>query len=103
MKCLPNAIRQFILLLNSTNMNEDDREIFLNLFRYRNSDGVLGFCVLGGIFSEGVDLKHEGLIGSIIIGVGLPMICFERDIIRDYFNEKKPLWVRVFLFVSRNE
>lgn len=80
-----NAIKQ------STDMNEEDREIFLNLFRPKptnTKDGILGFCVLGGIFSEGVDLKHEGLIGSIIVGVGLPQICFERNIIRDYFNEK---------------
>ncbi|AFA48291.1 ATP-dependent DNA helicase [Acetobacterium woodii] len=73
----------------STEMNEDDREIFLNAFRLIPSDkpkAILGFCVLGGIFSEGVDLKHEALIGAIIIGVGLPQICFERNIIRDYFN-----------------
>ncbi len=73
----------------STEMSEDDREIFLNAFRPIPPDkpkAILGFCVLGGIFSEGVDLKHEALIGAIIIGVGLPQICFERNIIRDYFN-----------------
>ncbi|MGV8906095.1 MAG: ATP-dependent DNA helicase [Acetobacterium sp.] len=72
----------------SSNMTEEDREIFLNSFRSDSQDGVLGFCVLGGIFSEGVDLKQDGLIGSIIVGVGLPQICFERNIIRDYFNKK---------------
>ena len=72
----------------SADMNEEDRETFLNLFRADTKDGVLGFCVLGGIFSEGVDLKQDGLIGSIIVGVGLPQICFERNIIRDYFNKK---------------
>ncbi|MBI4856276.1 MAG: ATP-dependent DNA helicase [Acetobacterium woodii] len=80
-----------ITIKQSAVMNEEDRELFLNLFRpdpTAVSSEILGFCVLGGIFSEGVDLKHEGLIGSIIVGVGLPQICFERDIIRDYFNEK---------------
>jgi len=72
----------------STEMNEEDREKFLNLFRTDTCIGVLGFCVLGGIFSEGVDLKADGLIGSIIVGVGLPQICFERNVIRDYYNEK---------------
>jgi DNA excision repair protein ERCC-2 len=72
----------------SNNMTEEDREKFLGVFRSDTQDGILGFCVLGGIFSEGVDLKHDGLIGSIIVGVGLPQICFERNIIKDYFNKK---------------
>ncbi|MBC3797471.1 ATP-dependent DNA helicase [Acetobacterium tundrae] len=71
-----------------TEMNEKEREHFLSLFKSDARDGVLGFCVLGGIFSEGVDLKHEELVGAMIVGVGLPQICFERNIIRDYFNEK---------------
>ena len=48
---------------------------------------LLGFCVLGGIFSEGIDLKEDALIGSIIIGVGFPQICNEREIIKEYFEE----------------
>ena len=77
-----------IAVRQSPEMSEEDREDFLNLFRPDSNDGILGFCVLGGIFSEGVDLKHDELIGAIIIGVGLPQICFERNIIRDYFNQK---------------
>lgn len=69
-------------------MSEDERETFLDHFKSDHTGSLLGFCVLGGIFSEGVDLKHEGLIGSIIIGVGLPQICFERDIIKNYFQLK---------------
>ena len=82
---------EIITIRQSPEMNEADRELFLNQFRPKPGTaqvGMLGFGVLGGIFSEGVDLKHEGLIGAIIVGVGLPQICFERDIIRDYFNEK---------------
>ena len=47
-------------------------------------------CVTGGIFSEGIDLKNDSLIGAVIVGTGLPMICRERNILRDYFdaNEK---------------
>jgi len=51
----------------------------------------LGFCVLGGIFSEGIDLRDDRLIGAIIVGVGLPQICIERDIIRDYYQNKNRL------------
>ncbi|MBU4540070.1 MAG: ATP-dependent DNA helicase [Firmicutes bacterium] len=82
---------EIITIRQTPEMNEDDRELFLGQFRPEPGTtpaGMLGFGVLGGIFSEGVDLKHEGLIGAIIVGVGLPQICFERNIIRDYFNEK---------------
>ena len=47
---------------------------------------LLGFCVLGGIFSEGIDLKGESLIGAIIVGTGLSQVCFERELLKDYFN-----------------
>lgn len=75
-------------IVQSSNMNEEERENFLGEFRSESSDAILGFCVLGGIFSEGVDLKNDCLIGSVIVGVGLPQICFERNIIKDYFNKK---------------
>lgn len=69
-------------------MTEEAREAFLKDFNSSNKDNILGFGVLGGIFSEGIDLKGEALIGVIIIGVGHPMICFEREIIKEYFNNK---------------
>ncbi|HEY5575490.1 MAG TPA: helicase C-terminal domain-containing protein, partial [Clostridiaceae bacterium] len=75
-------------IIQSNNMSEEARDIFLGEFRDDAKGGILGFCVLGGIFSEGVDLKHDQLIGSIIVGVGLPQICFERNIIKDYYNKK---------------
>jgi len=49
---------------------------------------LLGFCVLGGIFAEGIDLKEDALIGVIVIGTGLPQIGGERDLLKDYFDEK---------------
>ena len=72
-------------------MNEEDREQFLKLFEEEKFDGsLIGMCVTGGIFSEGIDLKNDSLIGAVIVGTGLPMICRERNILRDYFdaNEK---------------
>lgn len=72
-------------------MTEEEREEFLGLFEPNSDRSILGFCVLGGIFSEGIDLKHDRLIGAIIVGVGLPQICLERDIIRDYFQNKNNL------------
>ena len=69
-------------------MTEDAREAFLKNFTSSDNGNILGFGVLGGIFSEGIDLKGDALIGVIIVGVGHPMICFEREIIKEYFNEK---------------
>lgn len=47
---------------------------------------MIGFCVLGGIFSEGIDLKGEALISAIIIGTGIPQVCEERELLRRYFD-----------------
>lgn len=47
---------------------------------------LIGFCVLGGIFSEGIDLKKDDLIGAVIVGTGIPQVCFEREILKDFFN-----------------
>ena len=47
---------------------------------------LIGFCVLGGIFSEGIDLKNDSLIGAIIVGTGLPQVCSEREILKGYFD-----------------
>ena len=47
-----------------------------------NRNTLIGFCVLGGIFSEGIDLKNDALIGAIIIGTGLPMVCAERELLK---------------------
>jgi DNA excision repair protein ERCC-2 len=69
-------------------MTEDDRETFLQNFNSTTGENILGFGVLGGIFSEGIDLKGDRLIGAVIIGVGLPMICFEKEILREYYDNK---------------
>lgn len=47
---------------------------------------LIGFCVMGGIFSEGIDLKRDSLIGAIIVGTGIPQVCCERELLRHYFD-----------------
>ncbi|MDK2935074.1 MAG: ATP-dependent DNA helicase [Eubacteriaceae bacterium] len=69
-------------------MSEDDRENFLARFKQNPATELIGFCVMGGVFSEGIDLCGDALIGAVIVGVGLPQICGERDLIKDYFNQK---------------
>ena len=48
---------------------------------------MIGFCVMGGIFSEGIDLTAERLIGAAIVGTGLPQVCNEREILKRWFDE----------------
>lgn len=83
-------------------MNEQAREDFLNRFtgneecdlnalihmdiEIEEEKSLAGFCVLGGIFSEGIDLKNDSLIGAVIIGTGLPQVCNEREILKQYFD-----------------
>ena len=83
-------------------MSEEEREEFLGRFAPANdidfsgiinmeievepSKSVLGFCMMGGIFGEGIDLKDDSLIGVIIVGTGIPMVCNEREIIKEFFE-----------------
>ncbi len=74
--------------LQSSHMTEEEREAFLEAFEREQETSLLGFCVMGGIFSEGIDLAEERLIGAIIVGTGLPKVCTERDILKQYFDRK---------------
>ncbi len=79
-------------ILQDDRMNEQEREEFLSRFRENASvqeeKTLLGFCVLGGIFSEGIDLKNDSLIGAIIVGTGLPLVCHEREILKNFFSSE---------------
>ncbi|KAF9138285.1 hypothetical protein BGX30_009305 [Mortierella sp. GBA39] len=75
------------IIVQDTGMAEEERERFLAAFQADNADTLVGFAVLGGIFSEGIDLQGDRLGGVVVVGVGLPQLGFERNLIRDYFNE----------------
>ncbi|WP_228415483.1 ATP-dependent DNA helicase [Terrisporobacter hibernicus] len=74
------------VIIQENNMSEEEKEEFLNLFN-NNKETHVGFCVLGGHFSEGIDLTEDKLIGVIVVGVGMPQINIERNIIKDQLNE----------------
>lgn len=90
-------------ILQSEYMNEEEREAFLARFRgneecdlqadisfeieVEEEQTLIGFCVMGGIFGEGIDLKNDSLIGAIIVGTGIPQVCNEREILKHYFDE----------------
>lgn len=69
-------------------MTEEEREQFLNTFEEKRTESFVGLCVLGGIFSEGIDLRAERLEGVIVVGTGLPMVCSEQEILMQYFAEQ---------------
>lgn len=77
------------LHVQKSEMSESEKIRFLDNFQANPKTTHIAFAVLGGIFSEGIDLLHDRLIGAIIVGVGLPQISYERDLIRNYFNENE--------------
>jgi len=94
------------VLCQTMQMREKEKEEFLNRFTgSKDCDlnalmelinaqieveekSLIGFCVLGGVFSEGIDLKSDALIGVIVIGTGLPQVGGERDLLKDYFEDR---------------
>lgn len=76
----------FSLVAQGEHMKEEEKEEFLALFKEGGEKTHLGLAVLGGHFSEGIDLTLDKLIGVIIIGVGMPKICLERESIKEYYN-----------------
>ena len=97
-----NADESVECIVQEDYMNEQAREEFLNRFtgnedcdlnaviqidiEVEDEKSLLGFCVMGGIFSEGIDLKNDSLIGAIIVGTGLPQVCNERELLKQYFD-----------------
>ncbi|MCM3628266.1 ATP-dependent DNA helicase [Paenibacillus glycanilyticus] len=69
-------------------MSEEDRDSFLAAFATGNKGTLVGFAVMGGIFSEGIDLVGDRLTGVAIVGVGLPQVGPERNIIKNYFDDQ---------------
>lgn len=77
---------QIPTIIQEIGMADEERNRFLEKFRPDNEESLVGFAVMGGVFSEGVDLVGDRLNGVLIVGVGLPQIGFERDLIKQYFS-----------------
>ena len=73
-------------LLQKSGMKEQEREEFLQAFEEERENSFVAFCVMGGIFGEGIDLKNDRLIGAAIVGTGLPQISNEQEILKDYYD-----------------
>ena len=75
------------ILVQSPSMNEKEREEFLERFEgEKEEETLLGFCVMGGIFAEGIDLAGERLVGALVVGTGLPQISCEREILKNFYD-----------------
>lgn len=81
-------LREMDCVVQETGMREQEREEFLECFRTERENTLVGFCVMGGIFSEGIDLKNEALIGAVIVGTGLPQVSNEREILKNYYDKR---------------
>ncbi|MFD0898370.1 ATP-dependent DNA helicase [Loigolactobacillus binensis] len=83
------AYPQVTTLTQTPQMDESQRADFLAQFSAAPTQTLVGFCVLGGIFAEGIDLKGTRLIGVAIVGVGLPGLSTERNLVRAYFDTQQ--------------
>ncbi len=83
-----NLPEGFNCFFQEKDISEQERIAFLNNFPTNPSETNVGFLVIGGAFSEGIDLVDDRLIGAIVIGVGIPKINFESDKIASHFEEK---------------
>ena len=85
-------------------MTEEDRENFLVEFEKERTDSLVGLCVMGGIFSEGIDLSKDRLIGAIVVGTGLPLVCTQRELLRKYFDgEDRMGFAYAYLYPGMNK
>ena len=76
------------VLEQKRSMKSEDRAAFLDAFREEGGGYLVAFCVMGGIYSEGIDLVGDSLIGAIIVGTGLPGVSYEREAMAAYYDEK---------------
>ncbi len=76
-------------LMQTSGMREKEREEFLAEFEKKREKSLIAFCVMGGIFGEGIDLKNDRLIGTLVVGTGLPQLSNEREILKDYYDRRE--------------
>lgn len=86
--CLYSHEDRIMILRQEAYMRETEREEFLRKFIEKQEDSVLGFCVMGGIFAEGIDLTGDSLEGVLVVGTGLPQITRERELLKKFYDRR---------------
>lgn len=77
------------VLCQKRDMTRSEKAAFIEKFKDKNDKSYLiGFCVMGGIYSEGIDLTGDSLIGAVIVGIGIPALSFEREAMRAYYDDR---------------
>ena len=76
------------IISQTKNMSAKEKTEFLEEFKKENGNYLVAFCVMGGIYSEGIDLAGDSLIGAVIVGIGMPALSYEREAIAEYYQEK---------------
>ena len=69
-------------------LDDEARAAFLAAFSEDPAETLVGFCVMGGIFGEGIDLRNDRLIGAVIVGTGLPQVCRERELLKEFYDKR---------------
>lgn len=92
------------ILSQRANMSEAERTRFLAQFKEGQSRSMLALIAMGGVFSEGIDLPGELLSGAAIVGIGMPGIGFEREMLRqlaDEFDDEGYLYAYIYPGIER--
>ena len=76
------------IILQTPNMTKTEKDAFLAEFSKNDGTYLAAFCVMGGIYSEGIDLVGDKLIGAVVVGIGMPSLSYEREAIAEYYQEK---------------
>ncbi len=92
------------VICQARSMTDADRADFLLQFEHEREKPLATFVVMGGVFSEGIDLVGDKLIGAVVIGIGLPQICYERDMIKEYhFENEEPGFAYAYAYPGFNK
>mgnify|MGYP002227318058 FL=1 len=86
-------------LCQSSVMSEQEREGFLTEFQSGRGT-LVGFCVMGGIFSEGIDLLGDRLIGALIVGTGIPQVGTENEILKAFYDERGRMVLTMLIVIQ---
>lgn len=100
---IPNLDDDIEYITQESGMTESVRDEFLHCFDEERNGTLVAFCVLGGIFSEGIDLTGERLIGVVIVGAGLPQVSIQRRIIQNYFDRDQEGFSYAYLYPGMNK
>jgi DNA excision repair protein ERCC-2 len=88
LELLKERLPESQLLVQGRGMTDESREAFLAQFSAANLETRIGLAVMGGVFGEGIDLVGDRLIGAVVVGVGVPQVCLENDLIKAYFDRQ---------------